>query len=151
MEMITIRQHLKLAALQEVQKGKKLDQNILQNVGGQIVNLFELISKSTAKERKHGKHDDSLDQQIKKAEKRLKSYGAGLSQSVLEDIMNMAWSAAWHTANTRAGFWYKNDASSDKEQFNQRATSVANSGYFTNDEFFNLKWCSWNLAWYHAN
>jgi len=90
-----------------------------------------------------------LNKQIKENEALLKSYGFGLYESVLEDIVNMGWDAAWHSANTRAG--YNFDAAGDKERFNQHATSVANSGFFTQSEFFNLKWCSWNMAWYHAN
>jgi hypothetical protein len=40
----------------------------------------------------------------------------------------MGWDAAWHAANKRALYA---DYLSDLNRFNQRAASVANSGYFT--------------------
>ena len=48
-----------------------------------------------------------------------------LSQNALDDIKWGAWNAAWHTANTRAG--YQNEAENDKNRFEQHFESLKNS------------------------
>jgi hypothetical protein len=95
------------------------------------------MSQYTAKERKWWTDTGDLWNQIKENETQLKAAGSGLSESVLEDIVNMGWSAAWHSANKIAGWGI--DSDNDYENWRKRATSVANSGYFTETEVVNLK------------
>ena len=72
-----------------------------------------------------------------------------LPDSVLDDIASIGFNAAWHTANTRA--WFFIDANRDKRLFNEAADRVEESPYISGELAYNIKWCAWNLAWFHAN
>ena len=66
----------------------------------------------------------------------------------------MGANAAWHTANTKAAGPdndYANHAVEDRKKFDENADVIKNSGKFTAALAEDMKWCAFNMAWYHAN
>jgi hypothetical protein len=37
------------------------------------------------------------------------------------------------------------------DKFNEHADNLEESGFFEKSLSDNIKWCSWNMAWYHVN
>ena len=73
---------------------------------------------------------------------------------VAEEMKWMAWNAAWHTANTRAG--YKGDAVNDKIKFEQQSENVSKAVTglvlkLSPSTLENIKWGAWCAAWHTAN
>lgn len=73
---------------------------------------------------------------------------------VAEEMKWMAWNAAWHTANIRAG--YKSDAVHNEISFNKHSENVSKAVIdlaleLSPNTIENIKWGAWNAAWYTAN
>ena len=70
------------------------------------------------------------------------------SDEALNEIKEIGLKAAWHAANNRKG---NEDERRDKQEFEQAAENLKNSGYFTESLVNDIKWCAWNLAWMNTN
>ena len=69
-----------------------------------------------------------------------------LPEDVTEDMKWMAYNASWHATNKTWGNFFRYGA--DLDNFNKHADSLEKYDWFDNSLFQNIKWCSWNLAWW---
>jgi hypothetical protein len=95
------------------------------------------------------KHDISFQKHSLNMSDAIAAEELKLSQKVLEDIKGGIWSAAWHTANTRAGI--EDDAKNDLKEFNRRFESLKNSKEVTDQLAENIKNMCIAGAWHIAN
>ena len=74
---------------------------------------------------------------------------SNLSKEALKEIKEIGLKAAWYASNMREwNFW---QAGYDKEDFDQAAENLMNSGNFTGSLAYDIKWCAWNMAWLNVN
>ncbi|MEG4025555.1 MAC/perforin domain-containing protein [Microcoleus sp. S13C4] len=102
---------------------------------------------------------DFLDEELKKKCKEILSTPTPINklpEEVAEKIKLMAWHAAWHTANTRAGDKYKGDAGTDEVSFKKHSENVSQAVddlelKLSQNALDDIKWGAWNAAWHTAN
>lgn len=121
------------------------------DIAEEMKECAEKASWSCAKERK-GKRGEADAEKVAFEQHadafKKKSVGL-LSPNTCDDIKWMFWNAAWHTANTRAG--YSSDASRDKAKMEEHYRNIVKNGEVTEKLASDLKWMGWNAAWYAAN
>ena len=121
------------------------------DVAEEIKNCAEKASLHCAKVRMGGRGDaDAEKVYFEQHAEAFKMKAKGLlGTSTCDDIKNMFWFAAWHTANTRVG--YKSDAARDERQMNEYFDNIVKTEEMTRQLATDIKWLGWNCAWHAAN
>ena len=100
---------------------------------------FGTPGKAAASKIEAGQHFDNFKEKAKSL----------LSSASCDNIQDIFWREAWHTANTRKG--YKSDANKDEAAVKQHGKNLIQGGEVSKALATNLINMGWAAAWYAAN